>query len=151
MKKKRTSAARLSNRTKQKSDVAAVFRGYPKELRSKLLALRELIFDTALSTRGVGPLEETLKWGQLSYLTAESRSGSTVRMDAVKERPGLYALYFHCQTNLVETFRELYPTQLKYQGNRAIILDAKDDIPEETLRHCVSLALTYHQKKKQKR
>jgi len=151
LKKKPTSSARRSNRTKQNADVAAVFRGYSKELRPKLFALRQLVFDTALSTRGVGPLEETLKWGQPSYLTAESGSGSTVRMDAVKQRPGQYALYFHCQTNLVETFRELYPTQLKYQGNRAIVLDVKDDIPEETLRHCVSLALTYHQKKKQKR
>ncbi len=57
--------------------------------------------------------------------------------------PGQYAVYFHCQTNLVDTFRELYP-DLKYSGNRAILLDAKDKLPEAELRHCVGLALTYH-------
>jgi hypothetical protein len=55
---------------------------------------------------------------------------------------------FHCQTNLVETFRELYPTELSYSGNRAIILNADDAVPEPALRHCVALALTYHLNKR---
>ena len=75
------------------------------------------------TTEGVGALEETLKWGQPSYLTTESKSGSTVRIDQVKAEAGRYAVYFHCQTDLVETFRELYP-DLRYGGNRSIILDA---------------------------
>jgi hypothetical protein len=149
--KKRTKAARRSKDNPQKQNVAAVFDSYPKELKSKLLALRELILDTALTTRGVGKLEETLKWGQPSYLTTESGSGTTVRIDAVKSQPDRYAVYFHCQTNLVATFRELYPTRLKYEGNRGILFDLNDDVPEDAVRHCVSLALTYHQKKKQKR
>ena len=69
-----------------------------------MLALRRLILDTAKTTKGVGPIEETLKWGQPSYLTPETKSGSTVRIDQVKAEPGQYAVYFHCQTNLVETF-----------------------------------------------
>ena len=86
--------------------------------------LRKLILDTAKTTKGVGAIEEALKWGQPSYLTSESKSGSTIRIDQVKAVPGQYAVYFHCQTNLVETFRELYP-DLKYSGNRAILLDAQ--------------------------
>jgi len=62
------------------ADVAAVFRAYPAPLRARLLALRRLIFDTAAETDGVGPLDETLKWGQPSYLTAASRSGTTIRI-----------------------------------------------------------------------
>jgi hypothetical protein len=53
-------------------------------------------------------------------------------------------VYFHCQTNLVETFRDLYPDEFSYGGNRCIILDAVDDVAEPALRHCVALALTYH-------
>ena len=65
------------------------------------------------------------------------------------DRPGKstadrYAIYFHCQTDLVETFRELYPTEFNYAGNRSILLDAGDKVPEAALRHCVALALTYH-------
>jgi hypothetical protein len=87
-----------------------------------------------------------LKWGQPSYLTVESKSGSTVRIDQVKSSPSQYAVYFHCQTDLVETFREIYP-KLSYSGNRAILLDAAEKLPEAELRHCVALALTYHLRK----
>jgi Domain of unknown function (DU1801) len=127
--------------------VETVFSTYPTPVKSKLLALRRLIFDTANATDGVGALEETLKWGQPSYLTAESKSGSTIRIDQVKTEAGQYAVYFHCQTDLVETFRELYP-DLRYGGNRSILLDAGEKLPEAALRHCVALALTYHARKR---
>ena len=128
--------------------VKAVFAAYPAPIKAKLLALRRLILDTAKATRGVGALQETLKWGQPSYLTAASGSGSTIRIDRVKPATDQYAIYFHCQTNLVETFRELYPTELNYSGNRAIILNADHAIPKPALRHCVALALTYHLNKR---
>jgi hypothetical protein len=130
------------------SAVDAAFSVYPKPVKAKLLALRRLIFDTATLTKGVGRLEETLKWGQPSYLTAETKSGSTIRIDQVKSAANQYAVYFHCQTDLVETFRELYPTEMRYGGNRSILLNAGDDIPESALRHCVALALTYHLRKR---
>jgi hypothetical protein len=129
------------------SAVAAVFSAYPKPLQTKLLALRRLIFDTANVTMGVGALQETVKWGQPSYLTTETKSGSTVRIDQVKAIPGQVAIYFHCQTDLVATFRELYP-ELRYGGNRSILLNAWDKLPVAALRHCVGLALTYHLRKR---
>jgi hypothetical protein len=128
--------------------VEAAFDAYPKPLKAKLLALRRLIFDTAGNIEGVGPLQEVLKWGQPSYLTQKTKSGSTIRIDRMKSTASQYAVYFHCQTNLVETFRELYPTELSYGGNRSIILNADDEVPEPALRHCVALALTYHLNKR---
>lgn len=124
--------------------VAAVFDGYPAALRAKLLALRGLIFDTAAELPGVGALHETLKWGQPSYLTPTTKSGSTIRIDRATSSDDRYAIYFHCQTDLVATFRELYPDDLTYDGNRGIILNADDRLPEQPLRHCIGLALTYH-------
>ena len=124
-----------------------VFSAYPKPVKAKLLALRRLIFDTAKTTSGVGALEEALKWGQPSYLTSESKSGSTIRIDQVKAAAGQYAVYFHCQTDLVETFRERYP-ELRYGGNRSILFDAGEKLPKKALRHCVALALTYHARKR---
>lgn len=131
------------------SAVSAIFESCPKPVRARLLALRKLILDTAKTTKGVGAIEEAVRWGQPSYLTSESKSGSTMRIDQVKAVPKQYAVYFHCQTNLVETFRELYP-DLKYSGNRAILLDAADKLPEKARRHCVGLALTYHSAKRKK-
>jgi len=40
------------------------------------------------------------------------------------------------------------PTQLRYGGNRSILLNAAEDIPGPELRHCVALALTYHLRKR---
>src|SRR6266436_85693 len=71
----------------------------------------------------------------------------TERIDQVKSAANQYAVYFHCQTDLVSTFRELYP-ELNYDGNRSILLDAADALPEAALRHCVALALTYHLNKR---
>ena len=127
--------------------VDAVFNAYPAPLKARLKTLRRLILETARTTEGVGALQETLKWGQPSYLTTETKSGSTIRIDQVKSAADQYAVYFHCQTDLVETFRELYP-ELSYSGNRSILLNAQDDLPEPPLRHCVALALTYHLNKR---
>jgi hypothetical protein len=66
----------------------------------------------------------------------------------MKSSTAQYAVYFHCQTDLVATFRELYPTELSYRGNRSILLNVDDDIPQAALRHCVALALTYHLRRK---
>jgi len=126
------------------SAIEAIFAAYPKPVRTKLLALRRLIFDTAKTTGGVGPLEEALKWGQPSYLTSKTRSGSTIRIDQVKSVANQYAVYFHCQTDLVATFRELYPREFRYGGNRSILFSTDDVIDEPALRHCLALALTYH-------
>ena len=133
------------------AQVAAVFKRYPAGVDGKLTELRELIFDTASRTGCVGELEETLKWGQPSYVTTKSGSGSTIRLDALKDNPGYYALYFHCQTNLVETFRKLYPREFTYAGNRSIVFHVADPIPEEQLSHCIAMALTYHRNKRPSR
>jgi Domain of unknown function (DU1801) len=138
----------MSARAFQSAEVAAKFREYPQGLRERLLSLRRLIFDVAVTTDGVGELTETLKWGQPSYLTAQTGSGSTVRLDQVEASPGRTALYFHCQTNLVAIFRELYSGELRFEGDRAILLDADEAVRDAALRHCLSLALTYHLRKR---
>jgi Domain of unknown function (DU1801) len=143
----KASAAKTTRTGFSDPAVDAVFSAYPKPVKTRLLALRRLILDTAKTTKGVGTLQETLKWGQPSYLTAETKSGSTIRIDQVKSAANQYAVYFHCQTDLVATFRELYP-ELSYGGNRSILLNAEDEISEPALRHCVALALTYHLNKR---
>ena len=125
-------------------EVAAVFFDYPEETRSKLVFLRQVIIDTAAETESVGELEEALRWGQPSYLTTKSKSGSTIRIHTDSSADGRYALYFNCRTTLIDTFREQYPTEFKYGGNRAIIFDHDDEVPVEALRHCIAQALTYH-------
>lgn len=132
-------------------DVAEVFDAYPPKLRAKLMRLRRLILDVARTTEGVGALEETLKWGQPSYLTPSSKSGSTIRIDRANAGSAAPAMFFICHTNLVDTFRQIYPDALRYDGNRGIVFDPDEAIDEEVLRHCISLALTYHLRKRLRR
>jgi len=126
-------------------DVAAVFDGYDDRVRPSLMMLRRLILDTAKSIEGVGELEETLKWGQPSYLTSQTRSGSTIRLGEMPSAsPHDYAMYFICHTNLVQDFEAAFGDVFVYEGNRAILFSSGDDIAENELSECVSMALTYH-------
>jgi Domain of unknown function (DU1801) len=129
--------------------VQAVFDSYPPALRKKLLTLRQLIIDTAASTEGVGTLQETLKWGEPAYVTAQSKSGSTVRIGR-KKNSDSYAIYFNCNTTLVDSFRSLFPHSFSFEGNRAMVFGVNDALPAEDLAFCIGMALTYHLKKPKK-
>jgi hypothetical protein len=95
--------------------VDAVFKAYPQPAKAKLLALRRLILATAKVTPGVGRIEEALKWGQPSYLTTETKSGSTVRIDRVSANQ--YAIYFHCHRSGRNVPRTLSrPMELRRQS-----------------------------------
>jgi len=148
---KREKATKTARSRPSDDAVADVFAAYPPPLRRALLALRQLILDTAAATDGVGPLQETLKWGQPSYLTAQSGSGTTIRIDALKDEAGGYALYVNCRTDLIDSFRALYPTELRFAGNRAVLFNAADPLPVAATGHCIALALTYHQRKRRRR
>jgi len=141
---------KVSNASKEinNPEVVAVFKSYPKNIRAKLMFLRQLILETASVTEGVGKLEETLKWGEPSYLTPKTKSGSTIRIAWKKTQEEQYAMYFKCTANLVIAFRERYPTEFKYGTNRSIIFKIDDEIPVKELKSCISLALTYHLNKK---
>ncbi|QBB69311.1 DUF1801 domain-containing protein [Pseudolysobacter antarcticus] len=129
------------------STVARIFDAYPPAIRSKLLTLRALIFATAANTAGVGEIEETLKWGEPAYLTIQSRSGSTIRIGAKKSNPTQYAIFFNCKTDLIETFRTLFPDEFQFDGNRAIVFDVADEVPMDALKICIAATLTYHRNK----
>jgi len=131
--------------------VAAVFGAYTPDTRQRLMALRETIFEVAAATEGVGVLTETLKWGQPSYLTGETGSGTTVRIDRLKGDGDGYAVYFHCQSGLVGQFRDLYPETFTYEGERAIHFGPGECVPARELRHCIALALTHHLRKKRRK
>ncbi len=123
------------------TSVRQVFDTYTKVIEEKLLSIRKLIYEVARETKGVGPLTETLKWGEPSYLTEQSQSGSMIRLHSKSAKS--YGIYFHCQTSLVRTFRELYSDKLHFEKNRGILFTPFDKIPTEILKVCFTHALTY--------
>lgn len=124
--------------------VAEVFEGYPKPARTALLKIRQAIFETAIEIDPTLQFEETLKWGEPSYLM---KGGSTIRLAWKNKQPNKVGIYFNCQTNLIETFKELHSDTFIFEGKRAILLDLDQEIPINALKNCILLALTYHARK----
>lgn len=108
------------------------------------MALRELIIRTAEQIQGLEVIEETLKWGEPSYL---AKQGSTIRMDWKPRNPDHYALYFKCTSLLVESFKKRFPTTFQYEGNRAILLSLDENLPVDEIGLCIETALLYHKVK----
>lgn len=129
-------------------DVAAVLDSYPPEVKTKLLFLRQLIYETAAVFEEVGNLEETLKWGEPSYLTPQTKSGSTIRIDWKEKQAEQVSVFFKCTANLVPAFKERFPSTFRYGGERRIDFRMDDEIPVAPLKQCIALALTYHLNKK---
>ncbi len=128
-------------------EVSAVYDSFPDATRSNLLELRRIILEVAATTPGVGSVEETLRWGQPSFVTAAG-IGSTVRIDGRRnEQAGDYAVYFICSTQLVDQFRALFGDTFQFEGDRALVFGNEENLPQDQLRECIALALTYHLRK----
>jgi len=134
----------MKHRNFENLEVKNTFNAFPKKIRDKLLVLRGLIFKIADESDEIGEIEETLKWGNPSYLTHAPKSGTTIRLSSVRD--GKYAISVHCQTSLVAEFRDIYP-ELEFDGNRSIIFGATAKLPLEPAKHFISSALTYHHRK----
>jgi hypothetical protein len=123
--------------------VADAFAAFDDGVRPRLLELRELVFATARA-ENVGPIRESLKWGQPSYVPAARRTGSPLRLGLIG---GAAAVFFHCQTTLVDSFRREHGEDLRFEGNRAVIVGQRRRLPREALTDCIRAALTYRQRR----
>ena len=124
--------------------VEEVFDKYPQAVRPKIEKLRSLILESAEELEAVSKLEETLKWGEPSYLT---KTGSTIRIDWKEKAPDQYAIYFKCTSKLVPSFRTAYEEVFSFEGNRAIVFQMEDKVPEKELKQCIKAGLMYHKVK----
>jgi hypothetical protein len=129
----------IKNSETQINEAQYILNRYPEPIRSRLHKLRTLIMEIA-EAQGLEPVGETLKWGEPSYAV---KTGSPVRIAWKASTPEQYFVFFNCNTKLVKTFRQLYADVLQFQGNRAIVLSINTPLPEDTIRHCLTLALNY--------
>ncbi len=125
--------------------VAEVIKHYPAKPKKVFKQVRQLVVEAAKESVGLDNTEETLKWGEPSYL---GKNGSTVRMKWTEKQPDQFSLYFNCNSIMVETIRELYQDEFTYDGNRALSFPLDDNIPDVALKHCIAMALDYHKLKK---
>ncbi len=70
-----------------------------------------------------------------------------MRINAHGQSTKVCGVYVHCQTDLVSRWRQLYDGTFEFDGNRAILFNVDEPLPEGALRHCIAMALTYHHAK----
>jgi hypothetical protein len=119
------------------------YKAFAPAPRPPLLEVREMIFEAATAREDIGTIEETLRWGEPAYVTTKKRTGSTIRL-AIEKTSGQPALFFDCKTTLVEEFRQQFGTSLTFVKNRAILLDGDLSEKADTLKMCITAALSYH-------
>lgn len=127
--------------------VSSAIAGYPASAHARFLDIRALIFATAQSNTDIGAVTETLKWGEPSYAPDKPRTGTALRVAWKDKHPGQISLFVNCQTSLIERWREPFGDHLTFVGNREIALPLNAPLPINTLKSCITDALTYHLRK----
>lgn len=126
--------------------VAKIVETYPDGAGQSFDTIRNMIHEEA-DRLDAGSVTETLKWGEPAFLTETPRTGTTIRLAWKPGSPGTLALFVHCQTTLIEAWRDRFP-ELGFDGNRALLLPLEDDLPEDAVRLCIADALIYHRRKR---
>ncbi len=124
--------------------VQEVYDSYSEPLKRLFGEVRNLILAIGRETAVVGPLSETLRWGQPSFLTEETGSGTTIRVDRFDN--DALAVFVNCQTTLISDARTYFP-ELTFSKNRAIVLGVNEEVPYAQLSAFLELALTYKARK----
>ncbi|TQV88092.1 DUF1801 domain-containing protein [Aliikangiella coralliicola] len=129
-------------------EVSSAVKNFPPEAKEAFFELRELVYSAAADNKKIGVLHETLKWREPSYLTQQSKSGTTIRIAWNKKYPDSIGIYLNCKTTLVENIRTLFPDDFQFEGNRGLILNLSRPLPVDAILCCFEMALTYHLKAK---
>jgi hypothetical protein len=118
---------------------------WPAEARRSFGRMRALIL-AAGAQADVGPLTESLKWGQPAWRPTRPKQGSTLRLNWTEKSPSTLVLHVDCKTTLATTMREIYPTEFRYESNRALHLDIGARWPVQAIDHLARLTFRYHLK-----
>ena len=97
----------------------------------------------------IGPLDETLKWGQLSWRPIKPKTGSTLRVNWSTTSPTELAVFVDCKTDLAARMQTLYPNLPSNDGRRRIALDLNAPFPETALAHLAEMTFRYHLTRRQ--
>lgn len=118
---------------------------WPADAQARFAHIRTLILRAAQEA-DIGPLSESLKWGQPAWRPVRPRQGSTVRLMWEAKSPQTLALYVDCKTTLCATMQEIYPADFQYENNRALHFQLDAPLPEQAIDHLARLTFTYHRK-----
>ncbi len=129
-------------------EIKAVYHRFPKPMQRKMFELRDIIFEVAKNNPKIGKITESLKWGEPTYETIKTKSGSPLKIIYKTAMDANFSLAVMSSTNLIETFKEIYPKTFYFNGTREVIINSNKKIPRNEIYKCIELALTYNLKNK---
>ena len=112
------------------------------------LAQCRAIFERVSGDSGIGPLDESLKWGQPAWRPKKPRTGSTVRLAWNAEEPTRLAVFVDCKTDLAARVGDLYPEFIENDRRRRMAIDLSAPFPEQAMSHMAAMTFTYHLNKR---
>lgn len=128
-------------------EVASVYKNLPEDARACLLHIRTEIFKLAAETPDIGSIEESLKWGEVSYATVTPKTGTPVRL-SYRPKLNKCLMLVHCGTSLIDDFKQQHTENIEFEKNRAVVFSPKSPLPDDILRSFLKTAFTYHSRKK---
>ena len=121
-------------------------RRWPEPAQSRLQTMRALFHDVA-AMADIGPLDESLKWGQPAWRPLTPRTGSTLRLNWSEAAPGSIMAYVDCKTDLAGQMQTRFPNLPGNDGRRALQFDIAAN-NDDALWHLAHLTFTYHRAKR---
>ena len=115
--------------------------------QTRFLTWRALFGDVAAAA-DIGPLDESLKWGQPAWRPRRPRTGSTLRVDWSPATPDRLDLFVDCKTDLAHRVHDAFPHAFETDGRRrlSVRLDTAHDA--DALWHLAFATFTYHRHKR---
>ncbi len=114
---------------------------WPAPAQIRFVEMRTIILNAG---RDLGPIGESLIWGEPAWRPMKARQGSTLRISWSPEPAKQLALFVNCRTTLAETMRDRYPVSFAYEGNRALRLGIADPLPVAAIDHLARMTFSYH-------
>lgn len=109
----------------------------------KMMEIRTWIYELSEADQQIGLIQECLKWGEPSFLTPITKSGSTIRMAKVDDTS--FALYFNCKTSIANEIAIEFP-EFNCDGKRALYFTTISKLPKTKMMTCLKKALLYHKR-----
>lgn len=128
-------------------DILAAMHMWPDVAQQRLLTMRTLFIEVA-ETADIGPLDESLKWGQPAWRPKRPRTGSTLRLNWTSQAPDKLAAFVDCKTDLAAQMLTRFPESCGNDGRRCLTFPVEGALKTDAVWTLAWLTFTYHRGKR---
>ncbi|MEL7131767.1 MAG: hypothetical protein AAGK77_05070 [Pseudomonadota bacterium] len=129
------------------TDILTRIAAWSETAQTHFLSVRGIVHDVTAHA-DIGPLDESLKWGQPAWRPKRTRIGSTLRVDWSPSAPDRLLAFVDCKTDLAVQMDARYPGQFHNDGRRTLGFAMGEAFDEDAIWTLAHLTLTYHRAKR---